>query len=102
PYLDDDIERHDFDPCISSCSKYNYDSQATAAQADVTVSQLHLQAASPVNNYSRAALVRDLLPSFFTTAAYNDHTSTFTVKSGARFEVIFCPAGRSTNMLQTK
>jgi len=32
-------------------------------------------------------------------AAYNDYTM---VKSGARFQVIFCPAGRSTNLLQTK
>lgn len=32
-------------------------------------------------------------------AAYNDHTM---VKSGARFQVIFYPAGRTTNMLQTK
>lgn len=30
--------------------------------------------------------------------AYDDTTSTFTVKQGAGFEVVFCPSGRSTNI----
>lgn len=32
--------------------------------------------------------------------AYDDITSTFTIREGAGFEVIFCPKGRSTNIQQ--
>jgi len=33
--------------------------------------------------------------------AYDDSTSTFGVPSGAGFEVVFCPTGRSTTILRT-
>ena len=32
--------------------------------------------------------------------AFDDATSTFIIPSGAGFEVIFCPGGRSTNILE--
>jgi xanthine/CO dehydrogenase XdhC/CoxF family maturation factor len=31
--------------------------------------------------------------------AYDDQTSTFIIPQGGGFEVVFCPAGRSTNIL---
>ena len=33
--------------------------------------------------------------------AFDDQTSTFIIPSGGGFEVIFCPPGRSTNILTT-
>jgi len=33
--------------------------------------------------------------------AFDDQTSTFIIPSGAGFEVIFCPGGRSTRILET-
>ncbi len=33
--------------------------------------------------------------------AFDDQTSTFIIPSGGGFEVIFCPAGRSTTILTT-
>jgi hypothetical protein len=33
--------------------------------------------------------------------AYDDQTSTFITPQGGGFEVVFCPAGRSTNILAT-
>jgi hypothetical protein len=35
------------------------------------------------------------------TVAFDDQTSTFIIPSGGGFEVIFCPAGRSTTILTT-
>lgn len=35
------------------------------------------------------------------TPAFDDQTSTFIVPAGGGFEVIFCPPGRSTLILQT-
>ena len=34
--------------------------------------------------------------------AFDDQTSTFIIPSGAGFEVVFCPGGRSTTILTTK
>lgn len=33
--------------------------------------------------------------------AFDDQTSTFIVPSGAGFEIVLCPGGRSTNILGT-
>jgi hypothetical protein len=33
--------------------------------------------------------------------AYDDQTSTFIIPQGGGFEVVFCPAGRSSNILAT-
>ena len=33
--------------------------------------------------------------------AYDDQTSTFVIPAGGGFEVVFCPPGRSTNILTT-
>ena len=35
-------------------------------------------------------------------AAFDDQTSTFIIPAGAGFEIIFCPGGRSTNILATE
>lgn len=37
----------------------------------------------------------------FVQLAFDDQTSTFIIPAGAGFEVIFCPGGRSTNILAT-
>ena len=33
--------------------------------------------------------------------AYDDQTSTFVMPEGAGYEVVFCPSGRSSNILKT-
>ena len=35
------------------------------------------------------------------TIAFDDQTSTFIIPSGSGFEVVFCPGGRSTNIIAT-
>ena len=37
----------------------------------------------------------------FINLAFDDQTSTFIVPSGAGFEIVLCPGGRSTNILGT-
>ena len=49
-------------------------------------------------------MVRLALPAYFDDTdrhvAFDDQTSTFIVPSGGGFEVVFCPAGRSSNILK--
>lgn len=35
-------------------------------------------------------------------AAFDDQTSTFIIPAGAGFEVVFCPGGRSTTILNSE
>lgn len=38
---------------------------------------------------------------WLTSQAYDDQSSTFTVPSGAGFQVIFCPGGESSSFMKT-
>ncbi|KAI9833971.1 MAG: hypothetical protein M1826_005876 [Phylliscum demangeonii] len=91
PYPDDTIQRPFFDPCFSACARYNKPS-------DCCTEFYNSPATCKPSAYSRNA--KAVCPDAY-SFAYDDQTSTFIVPSGAGFEVVFCPAGRSTNILKT-
>lgn len=92
PYPDSNIQRPAFGPCASACAKYNQNSYCCTGKYD-----------SPdvckSNYYSTAA--KKVCPDAY-SFAFDDQSSTFIIPSGAGFEVVFCPGGRSTNILATK
>jgi len=91
PYPDDNIQRPLFNPCFSACAKFDTD------QYCCTGSHNSPQSCSP-NDYSTAA--KAICPDVY-SYAFDDQTSTFVIPSGGGFEVVFCPAGRSTTILKT-
>ncbi|MCJ1404842.1 hypothetical protein MMC11_008068 [Xylographa trunciseda] len=91
PYPDDNIQRPLFNPCYSACAKYNDPSDCcTGSYDDPSVCRPSL--------YSQDA--KAVCPDAY-SYAFDDQTSTFIIPSGGGFQVIFCPAGRSTNIINT-
>lgn len=81
-----------FNPCLSACAKYG-----TAA---FCCTGKHDSASRCGPNYysKRAKLVCPDAYSY----AYDDAKSIFTAPTGSSFEVVFCPNGRSTRILQSQ
>ncbi|KXT07278.1 hypothetical protein AC578_2431 [Pseudocercospora eumusae] len=92
PYPDGNVKRPAFNPCNSACAKYNKDKYCCKGQYEVHPN-------CPPNYYSKAA--KSICPDAY-SYAQDDPKSTFTQPKGGSFEVIFCPGGRSTNILATK
>ncbi|MCJ1293653.1 hypothetical protein MMC34_005208 [Xylographa carneopallida] len=91
PYPDDNIQRPLFNPCYSACAKYNDPSDCcTGSYDDPSVCKPSL--------YSQDA--KAVCPDAY-SYAFDDQTSTFIIPSGGGFQVIFCPSGRSTNIINT-
>ncbi|MCJ1377838.1 hypothetical protein MMC17_000934 [Xylographa soralifera] len=91
PYPDDNIQRPLFNPCYSACAKYNDPSDCcTGSYDNPSVCQPSL--------YSQDA--KAVCPDAY-SYAFDDQTSTFIIPSGGGFQVIFCPPGRSTNIINT-
>ncbi len=91
PYPDDNIQRPVFDPCLSDCAKTNAPSDCCTGSYD------NPDVCKP-GLYSSQA--KSVCPDAY-SYAFDDQTSTFVIPSGGGFEVTFCPAGRSTNILKT-
>lgn len=91
PYPDDNIQRPIFDPCLSACAKTNSPSDCCTGKYD------NPQSCSP-SLYSTSA--KAICPDAY-SYAFDDQTSTFIIPTGGGWQVTFCPAGRSTNILQT-
>ena len=91
PYPDDNIARPVFNPCYSACSKWNEDKFCCAGSYN------NPDKCKP-SYYSLQA--KKICPDAY-SFAYDDQTSTFIVPEGAGFEVVFCPSGRSSNILAT-
>lgn len=89
PYPDDNIERPIFNPCLSACAKWNDDKYCCAGDY-ATPNRCR------PSYYSTQA--KKICPDAY-SYAYDDQTSTFVVPEGGGFEVVFCPAGRSSNIL---
>jgi len=91
PYPDDNIARPPFNPCYSACAKYNQDqyccSGTYASPNKCKPSYYSLQA-------------KKVCPDSY-SFAFDDQTSTFVIPQGGGFEVVFCPSGRSSNILAT-
>ncbi|KAI9783144.1 MAG: hypothetical protein M1816_001595 [Peltula sp. TS41687] len=92
PYPDDIIERPAFDPCYSACAKYN-------RPRDCCTQMYNSPLVCKPSMYSRHA--KAVCPDAY-SFAYDDQTSTFIIPTGGGFDVVFCPGGRSTNILATK
>lgn len=92
PYPDGDVQRPAFDPCLSACAKYNQDNYCCTGQYDGSGK------CSP-NYYSKSA--KSVCPDAY-SYAYDDQDSTFVQPTGGGFQVIFCPGGRSTNIIASK
>ncbi|KAK8016126.1 hypothetical protein PG993_014315 [Apiospora rasikravindrae] len=91
PYPDDNVQRPNFDPCKSACAVTNAPSDCcTGKYDDPSVCKPSL--------YSGHA--KAVCPDAY-SFAFDDTTSTFIIPSGGGWEVVFCPEGRSTNILAT-
>jgi len=91
PYPDDNIARPIFNPCYSACSKWNEDRYCCAGSYNGP-------AKCKPSYYSIQA--KKVCPDAY-SYAYDDQTSTFVLPEGGGFEVVFCPKGRSSNILAT-
>lgn len=91
PYPDDNIQRPIFNPCLSACAKWNKDQYCCTGSHNTPAT------CSP-SEYSTQA--KKVCPDAY-SYAYDDQTSTFIIPQGGGFEIVFCPAGRSTNILAT-
>ncbi|PGH28229.1 hypothetical protein AJ80_00120 [Polytolypa hystricis UAMH7299] len=89
PYPDDHIERPLFNPCYSACAKDNKPEHCCAGKYNSP------KKCRP-NFYSEKA--KKICPDAY-SYAYDDETSTFAIPSGSGFEVVFCPMGRSSDIL---
>jgi hypothetical protein len=91
PYPDDKIQRPPFNPCLSACAKWNKPEYCCTGKHNTPAS------CSP-SLYSTQA--KKVCPDAY-SYAYDDQTSTFIIPQGGGFEIVFCPAGRSSNILAT-
>lgn len=91
PYPDDNIQRPIFDPCLSACAKTN-------SPSDCCTGDFNDPKKCSPNLYATSA--EAVCPDAY-SYAFDDQTSTFIIPSGGGWEIDFCPAGRSTNILQT-
>ena len=91
PYPDDNLERPVFDPCLSACEK-------TQSDEDCCRGHHNTPDTCQPSLYSQQA--KTVCPDAY-SFAYDDHKSTFMVPKGGGWEIIFCPVGRSTNILAT-
>ncbi|KAI1181249.1 Hsp70-like protein [Nemania sp. FL0916] len=91
PYPDDNIQRPIFDPCLSACA-------SSHKPKDCCTGKYNGPDSCNPSTYSKYAKI--VCPDAY-SYAFDDKTSTFTVPIGGGWEVVFCPKGRSTNILAT-
>ncbi|KAI1641512.1 thaumatin family protein [Biscogniauxia mediterranea] len=91
PYPDDEVQRPIFDPCKSACAAGN-------APQDCCTREYNDPNVCEPGLYSRRA--KAACPDAY-SYAFDDQTSTFIIPSGGGWEIVFCPEGRSTNILAT-
>ncbi|KAK3996482.1 thaumatin family-domain-containing protein [Cladorrhinum sp. PSN332] len=90
PYPDDNIQRPIFDPCLSACSSTN-------SPQDCCTGNYNAPEVCRPSLYSEQAKM--VCPDAY-SYAFDDQTSTFIIPTGGGWEVMFCPRGRSTNILE--
>ncbi|KAJ4390293.1 hypothetical protein N0V85_007364 [Neurospora sp. IMI 360204] len=90
PYPDDSIQRPVFDPCLSACA-------ATGNPEDCCTGEYDDSSVCTPSLYSENA--KTVCPDAY-SYAFDDQTSTFIIPNGGGWEVVFCPRGRSTNILR--
>ncbi|KND89863.1 Pathogenesis-related protein 5 [Tolypocladium ophioglossoides CBS 100239] len=90
PYPDDNVQRPPFSPCKSACA-------ATNSDKDCCVGKYHDPNICKPSLYSKS--VKAVCPDAY-SFAFDDQKSTFIIPKGGGWEVVMCPAGRSTNILR--
>ena len=90
PYPDDSIQRPVFDPCKSACAATNDPQDCCTGEYD------NPNVCRP-SYYSEQA--KAVCPDAY-SYAFDDQTSTFIIPNGGGWEVVFCPEGRSTDILR--
>ncbi|KAI1820476.1 thaumatin family protein [Xylaria intraflava] len=88
-YPDDVIQRPVFDPCMSACTRNH-------RPRDCCTGKFNDPNVCKPSKYSRYAKI--VCPDAY-SYAFDDRTSTFIIPSGGGWEVVFCPKGRSTNII---
>ncbi|KAI5357896.1 Putative Thaumatin family [Septoria linicola] len=88
PYPDGNVKRPPFSPCISACNKYNKAKYCCTGRYD--------RGHCNPNYYSKAA--KAVCPDAY-SYPHDDTDSMFGVPRGGNWEVVFCPGGRSTNII---
>lgn len=91
PYPDDKIQRPIFNPCLSACARWNKPEFCCTGKHGTPAT------CSP-SQYSTQA--KRVCPDAY-SYAYDDQSSTFIIPGGGGYEVVFCPSGRSSNILAT-
>ncbi|TGJ78447.1 hypothetical protein E0Z10_g10318 [Xylaria hypoxylon] len=91
PYPDDNIQRPVFDPCLSACA-------SSHKPKDCCTGKFNDPDLCKPGLYSKYAKI--VCPDAY-SYAFDDQDSTFIVPLGGGWEVVFCPEGRSTNILAT-
>ncbi|KAI1420833.1 thaumatin family protein [Xylaria sp. FL1777] len=91
PYPDDNIQRPVFDPCMSACALNH-------KPRDCCTGQYNSPDVCKPGMYSKYA--KFVCPDAY-SFAFDDQDSTFIIPMGGGWEVVFCPEGRSTNILGT-
>ncbi|KAM3498850.1 hypothetical protein MY10362_007857 [Beauveria mimosiformis] len=89
PYPDDSIRRPSFSPCKSACV-------TTGSDRDCCIGKYHDPNICKPSSYSKT--VKAVCPDAY-SFAFDDHSSTFIVPKGGGWRIIWCPAGRSTDIL---
>lgn len=90
PYPDDNVVRPEFSPCNSACA-------ATGKDKDCCVGKYHDPDVCKPSDYSTA--VKAMCPDAY-SYAFDDQKSTFIIPKGGGWEIVMCPAGRSTDILR--
>ncbi|KAF4595240.1 thaumatin family protein [Ophiocordyceps camponoti-floridani] len=90
PYPDDKVQRPAFAPCKSACA-------TTGSDKDCCIGKYHDPHICKPSPYSLS--VKAVCPDAY-SFAFDDQQSTFIVPKGGGWEVVLCPAGRSTNILR--
>jgi hypothetical protein len=107
PYPDGNIQRPIFQPCYSTCAKWNQ-------PQDCCTGSYNSPSVCKPGLYSKNA--KSVCPDAYTfgekyqilctpalanivDSAYDDKDSTFVVPKGGNYEVVFCPPGRSTSII---
>lgn len=115
PYPDATIQRPLFNPCFSACAKYNKPSDCCTGSynsPNICKPSQYSQEAKRVcpdaYSFGMSFLFQDLgtasrgeIVTADDSPAFDDQSSTFIIPSGGGFQVVFCPAGRSSNILST-
>ncbi|KAF2160944.1 hypothetical protein M409DRAFT_70031 [Zasmidium cellare ATCC 36951] len=89
PYPDGNVARPAFNPCNSACQRYHSDQYCCTGANEA-------RGSCQPNYYSKAA--KSICPDAY-SFPQDDQSSTFIVPKGAEYQVIFCPGGRSTNII---